>query len=56
MGRYIIYDVSQDELNILERERFEFISELPYLGSKSYNLIFECDKQYLDMALNAIRR
>lgn len=56
MKKYAIYDVAEDELNILEREGFEFISELPYLGSKTWNVYFECDKQYFDMALNAIRR
>ena len=56
MGKYVIYDVTEDELGILEREGFEFIEELPYLGSKTWNVMFECDKQYFNMALNAIRR
>lgn len=54
--KYIIYDVTPDELDILKREGFEFISEIPYLGSKNYTVSFECDKEYFLMALNAIRR
>lgn len=56
MKKYVIYDVTNDELEILEREGFEFIEELPYFGSKTWNVMFECDKQYFDMALHAIRR
>jgi hypothetical protein len=56
MKKYIIYDVTPDELDILEREGFEFISEIPYLGSKNYTVLLECDKEYFLMALNAIRR
>lgn len=56
LKKYVIYDVTDDELNILNREGFEFIEELPYLGSNTWNVIFECDKLYFDMALNAIRR
>ena len=54
--KYVIYDVTNDELDILEREGFEFVEELPYLGSKNWNVVFECDKSYFDMALQAIRR
>ena len=56
MNKYVIYDVTKEELKILEQEGFEFIEELPYLGSKTWNVMFECDKQYFDMALHAIRR
>ena len=56
MKKYAIYDVTNDELNILKQEGFEFIEELPYLGSNTWTVMFECDKQYFDMALNAIRR
>lgn len=54
--KYVIYDVTSDELEILEREGFEFVEELPYFGSKNWIVMSECDKQYLDMALHAIRR
>ena len=54
--KYVIYDVTSDELKILEREGFEFVEELPYFGSKNWTVMFECDKQYFDMALYAIRR
>lgn len=56
MKNYIIYDVTKEELKILEQEGFEFIEELPYLGSKTWNVMFECDKQYFNMALHAIRK
>lgn len=56
MKKYVIYDVTKEELKILEQEGFEFIEELPYLGGKTWNVMFECDKQYFDMALHAIRR
>ena len=56
MKKYVIYDVTNDELSILKREGFKFIEELPYLGSKTWIVTFDCDKQYFDMALNAIRR
>lgn len=56
MQKYVIYDVTKEELEILEREGFEFFEELPYLGSKNWNVYFKCDKQYFDMALHAIRR
>lgn len=56
MGKYVIYGVTKYELDILEREGFEFIEELPYLGCKTWNVYFECDKQYFNMALHAIRR
>ena len=54
--KYVLYDVTNDELNILEQEGFKFISELPYLGSKNWTIMFECDKQYFNLALNAIHR
>ena len=53
---YTIYGVTNEELKILEQEGFEFIEELPYLDSKTWNVIFECDRQYLNMVLHAIRR
>ena len=56
MRKYVIYDVTEDELSILEREGFEFIEELPYLGCKTLTVMFECDEQYFNMVLNAIRR
>lgn len=56
MSKYAIYNVTEDELDILEQEGFEFIQELPYLDSKTWDVYFECDKQYFNMALNAIRR
>ena len=56
MGKYVIYDVTDDELNILKQEGFEFIEELPYLGSTTWVVMFECNKQYLNMALSAIGR
>ena len=56
MKKYVIYDVTKEELEILEREGFEFIEELPYLGCNTWTVVFECDKQYFNMALNAIRR
>lgn len=56
MKKYVIYDVTNEELNILRQEGFEFFEELPYLGSKTWIVMFECDKLYFDMALNAIRR
>lgn len=56
MRKYVVYDVTEDELNTLEQEGFEFVEELPYLGSKTWNVCFECDKQYFNMALNAICR
>lgn len=54
--KYIIYDVTKDELEILKREGFEFVKDPPYFGSKTWNVMFECDKPYFDMALHAIRR
>lgn len=54
--KYIIYDVTNDELEILNREGFEFVKDPPYLGSETWNVMFECDKPYFDMALHAIRR
>lgn len=56
MKKYVIYDVTDEELDTLRREGFEFIEELPYFGSKTWIVMFECDKLYFDMALNAIRR
>lgn len=55
MVKYIIY-VTEDEFNILQQEGFEFVEELPYFGSKTWVVMFECDKQYLNMALKAIGR
>lgn len=54
--KYVIYDVTPDELDILKREGFEFISVTPYLCNKNYTISFECDETYFSMALNAIRR
>ena len=56
MNKYVIYNVTEEELNILEREGFEFIAETPYLGCSTYVILLECDKQYFNMVLNAIRR
>lgn len=56
MKNYVIYNVTDDELKILEREGFEFVEELSYPGATTWTVSFEWDKQYLDMALNAIGR
>lgn len=56
MKNYVIYNVTDDELKILEREGFEFVEELSYPGATTWTVSFECDKQYLDMALNVIGR
>ena len=52
MAEYIIKNVTDEEIEILDREGFEWYPD----DMESRDIVIEGDENYLNMALHAIRR